>query len=141
MGYLREFGVYYCEVILNSFVLMDSTNFIKQIRIFFRLIQFSAGKNPSANGLISHESYFYALEAVPMVFAISCFIVVHPGTILPKGEKMPGLFGIIKGWICARTPRGRKQARAQDGIKLVGRYQELDGESSPPRYSSRGDKV
>ncbi|TVY88786.1 Protein RTA1 [Lachnellula willkommii] len=103
------------------------------IRIFFRLIQFSAGENASTNGLISHEAYFYILEAVPMVFAISCFLVVHPGTVFPRGEKMPGLWGLIRGWLCCFKER-RDFKGSEDGVQLVGKYEELESEGRPPSY-------
>src|ERR1039457_3888050 len=56
-----------------------------QIRIFFRLIEFSGGKT-SSNPLPFHEIYFYALEAVPMCLAILCFNITHPGTLLRGPE-------------------------------------------------------
>jgi hypothetical protein len=57
----------------------------------FRLIEFSAGKTAS-NPLPFHESYFYALEAVPMIFAILLFNVTHPGTILfGQDSEVPSL--------------------------------------------------
>ncbi|TVY26891.1 Protein RTA1 [Lachnellula hyalina] len=103
------------------------------IRIFFRLIQFSAGTNASTNGLVSHESYFYILEAMPMVFAISCSLVIHPGTVFPRGEKMPGLWGLIRGWLCC--VKGRRGVKGlEDGVQLVGKYESLDNEGRPPTY-------
>lgn len=108
-----------------------------KIRIFFRLIQFSSGDHGASNGLVSHESYFYVLEAVPMAGAILCFLVVHPGTVLPQGQPMPGLWGMIRGRCCA----GRKRTGArgeEDGVQLVGKYEELDGEGRPPRYATGG---
>ncbi|KAF8851215.1 RTA1 domain-containing protein, partial [Acephala macrosclerotiorum] len=70
--------------------LYGSLGFIT-VRIFFRLIEFSGGKT-SSNPLPFHEGYFYALEAVPMLFAILCFNVNHPGRVLigPESE-LPGL--------------------------------------------------
>ncbi|TVY84053.1 Protein RTA1 [Lachnellula suecica] len=106
------------------------------IRIFFRLIQFSAGRTSTSSGLISHESYFYILEAMPMVLAISCFLVVHPGTVIPRDEKMPGLWGIARAWVCGLR-RGRGRINEEDGVKLVGRYEELEGGSRPPSYDLR----
>ncbi|OAX81619.1 hypothetical protein ACJ72_04041 [Emergomyces africanus] len=61
------------------------------IRIIYRLIEYSSGLE---NGLATNETAFYCLEAVPMIFAIAVFNVVHPGIALvgpesefPKKEK------------------------------------------------------
>lgn len=71
-------------------------NSVIQIRILFRLVQFSSGTSPS-NRLVSSEAYFYLLEAVPMVTALLSFNVVHPGTVLKGPEsEMPGFFATIK---------------------------------------------
>ncbi|KAJ7123082.1 RTA1 like protein-domain-containing protein [Mycena epipterygia] len=69
------------------------------IRIFFRLIEFSAGKEPDKNPLPFHEAYFYVFEAVPMLFAIAAMNFVHPGSVLvgPDAE-MPGLKALLCGW-------------------------------------------
>ncbi|MCJ1385194.1 hypothetical protein MMC17_008315 [Xylographa soralifera] len=51
------------------------------IRIFFRLIEFSAGTS-SSNPLPYHEIYFYAFDAVPMLLALTTMNIVHPGRVL-----------------------------------------------------------
>ncbi|MCJ1414505.1 hypothetical protein MMC32_000832 [Xylographa parallela] len=51
------------------------------LRIFFRLIEFSAGTD-SSNPLPYHEIYFYAFDAVPMLLALTTMNVVHPGRFL-----------------------------------------------------------
>lgn len=56
-----------------------------QVRIFYRLIEFSAGEN-SSNPLPVHEIYFYVLEAVPMCLALLAFNVTHPSSILKGPE-------------------------------------------------------
>ncbi|KAE8447874.1 hypothetical protein EG329_010103 [Mollisiaceae sp. DMI_Dod_QoI] len=104
--------------------LYGSLGFIT-VRIFFRLIEFSAG-NTSSNPLPFHEGYFYALEAVPMIFAILCFNVNHPGRILvgPRSE-LPGLRETFwKG----RGRKGRKMTVGEDGEELVGKYEMLGRE-------------
>ncbi|MCJ1403349.1 hypothetical protein MMC11_006572 [Xylographa trunciseda] len=51
------------------------------VRIFFRLIEFSAGTD-SSNPLPYHEVYFYAFDAVPMLLALTTMNIVHPGRVL-----------------------------------------------------------
>ena len=55
------------------------------IRIIFRLIQYASGVN---GALVTHESYFYCFEAMPMLLAIGLMNFVHPGRILvgPESE-------------------------------------------------------
>lgn len=62
-----------------------------QIRVIYRLVEFSEGVNST---LTDHEAFFYCLEAVPMLSALSLFNIWHPGAILvgpdsefPKKEK------------------------------------------------------
>ncbi|KAI1610971.1 RTA1 domain-containing protein [Exophiala viscosa] len=69
------------------------------VRIIFRLVQFSAGDTAS-NPLVSSEALFYILEAVPMVFAVLCFNIKHPGSVLvgPDSE-LPGFFAtVMSAW-------------------------------------------
>ncbi|MCJ1318600.1 hypothetical protein MMC15_003930 [Xylographa vitiligo] len=59
------------------------------LRIFFRLVEFSAGTG-SSNPLPSHEIYFYAFDAMPMLLALITMNVVHPGRILVgPGSELP----------------------------------------------------
>ncbi|KAJ7307799.1 RTA1 domain protein [Mycena albidolilacea] len=69
------------------------------IRIFFRLIEFSAGKEADKNPIPFHEAYFYVFEAIPMLFALAAMNVVHPGSVLvgPDAD-MPGLKTLMCGW-------------------------------------------
>ncbi|KAH8879439.1 hypothetical protein GQ53DRAFT_738679 [Thozetella sp. PMI_491] len=66
------------------------------VRIMFRLIAFSRGDHLD-NPLLTSETYFYALEAVPMLLAIISFNVTHPGHVFvgPKSE-MPGFITMLK---------------------------------------------
>ncbi|KAK6206988.1 RTA1 domain-containing protein [Colletotrichum tabaci] len=67
------------------------------VRIIYRLIEFSSGHGLE-NALITHEAYFYALEALPMLLAIAVFNVVHPAAVMNgPGSDMPGLVSTIKG--------------------------------------------
>jgi len=63
----------------------------------FRFIEFSRGEAVD-NPLLTNETYFYILEAVPMFLALLSFCLVHPGKVLvgPEAE-MPGLWRMIKG--------------------------------------------
>lgn len=114
----------------SSFTLEEKLK-LYQIRIFFRLIEFSGGKT-SSNPLPFHEAYFYILEAVPMIFAIFVFNVTHPGSILlgPDSE-LPSLKETL--W---RRKRGKK-ILSEDGEELISKYSMLErsGKLEPPRYS------
>ena len=56
-----------------------------QIRIVFRLIEYSPAGNSS---IPNHEAYFYCLDALPMAIVVYLVNVIHPGTILvgPEAE-------------------------------------------------------
>jgi hypothetical protein len=123
---LCEFGVHYCMASL--FFLPQSslrTNYM-QIRIFFRLIEFSGGKT-SSNPLPYHEAYFYVLEAVPMCFAILCYNMTHPGIVLQGPEaQLPTIRSLV-----FKKGRARKTPVAvggSDGEELVSHYAELGDE-------------
>ncbi|KAK6369813.1 uncharacterized protein PV06_01842 [Exophiala oligosperma] len=99
------------------------------VRIMFRLIQFSSGGTSSNNPLVSSEACFYILEAVPMVLALLCFNIKHPGSVLvgPESE-LPGLMATVKArW-------RKKQTVASVGEIL----QESDFHELPtrPHYAS-----
>ncbi|KAK2026641.1 RTA1 domain-containing protein [Colletotrichum zoysiae] len=75
------------------------------IRIIYRLVEFSSGHGVD-NALITHEAYFYVLEALPMFLAIAVFNAVHPAaTINGAGSDMPGLFLTIKDGFSRRSGR------------------------------------
>ncbi|KAI1104984.1 RTA1 like protein-domain-containing protein [Jackrogersella minutella] len=80
------------------------------IRIIFRLVEFSSGSTGVSNPLLTNETYFYVLEATPMLLAILSFNIIHPGTILvgPESE-MPGFFSICMGMF-----RKRKEFKSLD---------------------------
>ena len=102
-----------------------------QIRILFRLIEFSGG-DTSSNPLPFHEAYFYILEAVPMFFAISVFNITHPGsTLIGPESELPSLKETL--W---RRRRGRKVVR-EDGEELVGKYIPLEGKGFQEPHNYR----
>lgn len=98
-----------------------------QIRIFFRLIEFSDG-NTSSNPFPYHEVYFYVLEAVPMCLAILCYNVTHPGTVLQGPEaRLPTIRSLV-----FKKRRGRKQqagSGGKGGVEMGSNYVELGEES------------
>jgi hypothetical protein len=60
------------------------------IRIVFRLVEFSAGIDESANELIGTEGYASELDAVPMMLALLLLAAVHPGLVLKGlGSEFP----------------------------------------------------
>ncbi|KAL6867109.1 RTA1 like domain-containing protein [Trichoderma novae-zelandiae] len=52
------------------------------MRIIFRLVEFTGGRDPLANPVPYHEYYFYALDAFPMMAALLILAVVHPGRFI-----------------------------------------------------------
>ncbi|KAK1960761.1 RTA1 domain-containing protein [Colletotrichum sublineola] len=75
------------------------------IRIIYRLIEFSSGQGFD-NALITHETYFYVLEASPMLLAIAVFNAVHPAAFMNgPGSDMPDLFLTIKNTFSKRNGR------------------------------------
>ncbi|KAF4422167.1 hypothetical protein F53441_14311 [Fusarium austroafricanum] len=106
------------------------------VRIIYRLIEFSGGMGQD-NALVTHEVYFYILEAAPMFLALLAFNVVHPGRIMtgPKAD-MPGFFSLIKNKI-----RGRKGKQLLDGgdsdMEMNTRYEPswvAGHQTEAPRY-------
>lgn len=59
-------------------------------RIIFRLVEYSAGDDPSTNPIPFHEAYFMCLDALPMFIALVLMNVVHPCSILQgEGSEFP----------------------------------------------------
>ncbi|KAJ0165801.1 hypothetical protein CTA2_9945 [Colletotrichum tanaceti] len=75
------------------------------VRIVYRLVEFSSGHGLQ-NALVTHEAYFYALEALPMLLTVAVFNVVHPAAFMDgPGSDMPGLVSTIRGHFARK--RGR----------------------------------
>ncbi|PWY89669.1 RTA1 domain protein [Aspergillus sclerotioniger CBS 115572] len=51
------------------------------VRIIFRLAQYAQGTSPT-NPVLTHESYEYIFDAVPMFLALGLLNVIHPGRVL-----------------------------------------------------------
>jgi hypothetical protein len=83
-------------------------------RIIFRLVEFSGGVGPN-NRIIHKEFFAYALDAMPMLVAISAWNISHPGrwlhgtdaTMPPSGFKRIFCFCCIK----SRKKRASKEYR------------------------------
>ncbi|KAI0126217.1 RTA1 domain-containing protein [Xylariales sp. AK1849] len=90
------------------------------VRIIYRLVEFSSGSTD--NSLTRQESYFYVLEAAPMVFAIAVFNVLHPAAVINgSGSEMPGLLSTAKAWA-----RGSREPQISSKEKAL--MDESDGE-------------
>jgi hypothetical protein len=91
------------------------------VRIFYRLIEFSSGTGQD-NALVTHEIYFYVLEAAPMFLALLAFNIVHPGMIMTgPGSEMPGLFSLIKGKFRGR--KGKQLLDDESDVEMNTRYE------------------
>lgn len=71
------------------YIMFASLAFITT-RIIYRLVEFSAGLDPSKNPIPYHEWYFMVLDALPMLISIALMNIVHPGRILVgEGSEFP----------------------------------------------------
>ncbi|KAG9504856.1 hypothetical protein J7337_004835 [Fusarium musae] len=93
------------------------------VRIIYRLIEFSGGMGQD-NALVTHEVYFYILEAAPMFLALLAFNVIHPGRIMTgPNSDMPGLFSFIKNKIRGRKGKQLLDDRSDSDVELNTRYE------------------
>ncbi|MCJ1391639.1 hypothetical protein MMC18_004504 [Xylographa bjoerkii] len=85
------------------------------VRIFFRLIEFSAGTG-SSNPLPYHEIYFYAFDVVPMLLALTTMNFIHPGRILvgPDSE-LPKI-----SWRKKKAVKSMSMVEYDDGKEVLG---------------------
>ncbi|CAN9085635.1 unnamed protein product [Alternaria alternata] len=79
------------------------------IRIVFRLVEFSAGIDESANVLIGTEGYALGLDAVPMMLALLLLAIVHPGFVL-KGSDSE---------LLSRKEKKLKKQTKRDGTNIT----------------------
>ncbi|KAJ4139553.1 hypothetical protein NW765_003456 [Fusarium oxysporum] len=108
------------------------------VRIIYRLIEFSGGMGQD-NALVTHEVYFYILEAAPMFLALLAFNAVHPGRIMTgPNSDMPGLFSFIKNKIKGRKGKQLLDDRSDSDVELNTRYEPTREvghyDTEPPRY-------
>lgn len=81
------------------------------VRIIYRLVEFSSG-NDASNPIPYHEWYVYAFDAVPMLFAIAVWNLVHPGKVLQGPDaKMPP--SALRKICCCTACRKRKHKDMQ----------------------------
>jgi hypothetical protein len=87
--------------------------FFCQIRIIFRLIEFSSGAG-SNNTLIYHEWPIYSLDALPMFLAILLLAIWHPGRFLVGPEShFPKLTRKEKKMMKAEKKEAKRQKKEQ----------------------------
>ncbi|KAF5680453.1 RTA1-like protein [Fusarium denticulatum] len=108
------------------------------VRIIYRLIEFSGGMGQD-NALVTHEVYFYILEAAPMFLALLAFNLVHPGRIMTgPNSDMPGLFSFIKNKIRGRNGKQLLEDPSDSDVELNTRYEPTREvghyDTEPPRY-------
>jgi hypothetical protein len=108
------------------------------VRIIYRLIEFSVGMGQD-NALVTHEVYFYILEAAPMFLALLSFNVIHPGRIMTgPNSDMPGLFSFIKNKFRGRKGKQLLDDRSDSDVELNTRYEPTREaghyDTEPPRY-------
>jgi hypothetical protein len=108
------------------------------VRIIYRLIEFSGGMGQD-NALVTHEVYFYILEAAPMFLALLAFNVVHPGRIMAgPNSDMPGFFSFIKNKIRGRKGKQLLDDRSDSDVEMNTRYEPTREvghyDTEPPRY-------
>ncbi|KAF5589150.1 RTA1-like protein [Fusarium pseudocircinatum] len=108
------------------------------VRIIYRLIEFSGGMGQD-NALVTHEVYFYILEAAPMFLALLAFNLVHPGRVMTgPNSDMPGLFSFIKNKIRGRKGKQLLEDPSDSDVELNTRYEPTREvghyDTEPPRY-------
>lgn len=94
------------------------------VRIIYRLVEFSSGSTD--NSLTRQESYFYVLEATPMVLAIFVFNAIHPAAVINgPGSEMPKFFAIararVRELLAERTGRKGNPLREETRGQELGR--------------------
>ncbi|KAF4463046.1 RTA1-involved in 7-aminocholesterol resistance [Fusarium albosuccineum] len=88
------------------------------IRIIYRLVEFSGGLELD-NPLITHEAFFYVLEAIPMLLALLAFNLVHPGKIMTGPDSdMPGLFSMVKSKFSRRKHKVLLDNQSDSEVEL-----------------------
>lgn len=65
-----------------------------KIRIVFRLLEYSQG---FWSYIPTHEWLFYAFDAVPVLIAMTLFLLIHPGRILIGEESEFSKLGLEEG--------------------------------------------
>lgn len=117
------------------------------IRIIFRLVEFSAGEY---GPIPTNETYFYALEATPMVICLLTLAVVHPGYFLrgPGSEFAKPIItkGAPRWWCCGRRRRtvvqpGYESTKAERTGRRNGEYRRHSSSRSDVPLTAESDSV
>lgn len=88
-----------------------------QIRIIFRLVEFSQGV-ASSNPILQHEEFQLYLDALPMLLALVLLNFVHPGVVLKGPESSLPSTGFRWGRSAAFEPLATAGASS---VELVDR--------------------
>ncbi|KAK6599210.1 hypothetical protein ACHAPC_006832 [Botrytis cinerea] len=111
-------------------------------RIIYRLVEFSAGLDPSKNPIPYHEWYFMVLDALPMLIAVALMNVVHPGRILVgEGSEFPRLSRREKKEMKRLQKMEKEAARNEKKAIKMGKKDNIiyigldEPASTPPGYS------
>lgn len=120
--YICGIGVDHGMVIVLSLTFEDESSNNIQIRIIFRIVEYSDGVS-STSPILRHEVYQYALDAVPMFLALLILNIFHPGRVLvgPDSE-FPRLSRAEKKKL-KQEKKAEKAARKAD--KKAGRNKEM----------------
>ncbi|EXJ85588.1 hypothetical protein A1O1_05953 [Capronia coronata CBS 617.96] len=107
-------------------------------RIIFRLVEFSRGFGED-NPLPHKEGYFYALEAVPMFFAILIWNALHPGRYMQGPEsKLPPSW-LSRKLCCCCHRKGKPRGGGHERLASNASYEELKAlKSREPSPMPRG---
>jgi RTA1 like protein len=91
------------------------------VRIIYRLIEYSSGAGLN-NPITTHEWFMYAFDAVPMLFALGIWAVIHPGRVLKGPDAKLPPSGVLRilccgyccgGCACCRCGGGRKNKKRE----------------------------
>jgi hypothetical protein len=84
-----------------------------QIRIIFRLVEFSRGIG-NDNPVLNHEAYIYCLDALPMAIALYAMAFSHPAhTLVGPDSEFPKLSRAEKKMAKEVKKKEKLEMRAQ----------------------------
>lgn len=98
-------------------------------RIIFRLIEWSAGEDPTKNPIPFHEAYFMCLDALPMFIALVLMNIVHPASIMQgEGSEFPkGPSRKEKKAAKREKKAAKKEAKMEKKMEKEARKMKKDG--------------
>ncbi|KAF5018662.1 hypothetical protein F66182_9337 [Fusarium sp. NRRL 66182] len=113
--FTSDWGMLLCTLYLSLAMI--------SVRIIYRLIEFSGGLGQD-NPLVTHEMYFYILEAAPMFLALLAFNIIHPGRIMTGPDSdMPGVFSWIKNKFRGRKGNQLLDNRSDSDVEMNSGYE------------------